>query len=367
MVLSIPKGLTTKQDVVTRWWSTYAMCTRLNLLKSSFVALEQVEGGIFFPVEHRLTAEEWGIIELAEIVLEPLMFAQKILEGELYVTNSLVGPICYELRNHFNLALEHQQAQVAANPNAENIILCLQKMIDAFEERFGNGTNVIPIDTPYGNAVEGNRRQPRGLTLYQCIASALDVRTKDLFWLPPIEHEVLWDAVSKMAMCLATEGHTGLLGRLGDTAFTAADPLVGLAVPTPVLEPAPMELATASGAAAPLEFNRGNFVQPSIPNLFFNDHVTAEVNMYRAIAHDKNLRSDTLDWWRKHHRNFPLLAEVARLVLAVPATSAPSERMWSEAGLVVRSKRATLSGENVAMIVFTRAVFHFQDRYKIIL
>ena len=58
-----------------------------------------------------------------------------------------------------------------------------------------------------------------------------------------------------------------------------------------------------------------------------------------------------------------LLALTARVALAVPATSAPSERIFSFAGLLVSKKRAQLRGDNVQMLVFLRAMYQFRDRY----
>ena len=76
------------------------------------------------------------------------MFAQRLLEGELYVTNSLVAPIIYELREHINAALAHHRGLVEINPQtAVSIEACLEKMLTAFEDRFGDGTNVIPVNS----------------------------------------------------------------------------------------------------------------------------------------------------------------------------------------------------------------------------
>eukprot|EP00466_Bigelowiella_natans_P010791 jgi/Bigna1/137585/aug1.40_g12293 len=43
---------------------------------------------------------------------------------------------------------------------------------------------------------------------------------------------------------------------------------------------------------------------------------------------------DVFDWWRKHHKNFPSLAVVARHHLSTPATSVESERIFSLCGFV---------------------------------
>lgn len=58
---------------------------------------------------------------------------------------------------------------------------------------------------------------------------------------------------------------------------------------------------------------------------------------------------------------FPLIASLARRVLAVPATSAQSERLCSAAGLLVTEKRASLGHENVEMLLLLRTVWPVMD------
>ena len=39
--------------------------------------------------------------------------------------------------------------------------------------------------------------------------------------------------------------------------------------------------------------------------------------------------------------------------------------MWSDAGLIARAKRANLDHENVSLLVYMRALYQFEDRYKV--
>ena len=59
-----------------------------------------------------------------------------------------------------------------------------------------------------------------------------------------------------------------------------------------------------------------------------------------------------LVWWKCHAQKFPLLAELARTYLAVPATSVPSERAFSTTGMTVTKQRAALDSETVDALVF---------------
>jgi len=51
---------------------------------------------------------------------------------------------------------------------------------------------------------------------------------------------------------------------------------------------------------------------------------------------------------------FPTLASLAKTVLCVPATSVPSERLFSGAGYIVNKLRSSLDKANVNMLVCLR-------------
>jgi hypothetical protein len=91
--------------------------------------------------------------------------------------------------------------------------------------------------------------------------------------------------------------------------------------------------------------------------------VDLEMDAYKREVADATMTVDPLVWWRSHKVKYPRLALTARVALAVPATSAPSERIFSFAGLLVSKKRAQLRGDNVQMLVFLRAMYQFRDRY----
>ncbi|GFO47760.1 Zinc finger bed domain-containing protein 1 [Plakobranchus ocellatus] len=61
---------------------------------------------------------------------------------------------------------------------------------------------------------------------------------------------------------------------------------------------------------------------------------------------------DPLKWWKDHEGLFPQLHSLAKRYLAIPATSVPSERLFSTAGELVSRKRASLGDNNINMILF---------------
>ncbi len=85
------------QDVKTRWWSTYRMLKRLQFLQEA-ISHYLVD----YPEEADtviITAQVWKIYYQIEITLKTMGFWQRVLEGEKYVTGSLV-PL-YTIRQSF--------------------------------------------------------------------------------------------------------------------------------------------------------------------------------------------------------------------------------------------------------------------------
>ena len=57
---------------------------------------------------------------------------------------------------------------------------------------------------------------------------------------------------------------------------------------------------------------------------------------------DANSSIDPLAWWKMHDGQFPTIAKLARKYLAIPASSAPSERVFSQAKLIQQRQRWNL-------------------------
>lgn len=62
--------------------------------------------------------------------------------------------------------------------------------------------------------------------------------------------------------------------------------------------------------------------------------------------------SDPLLWWKTHEQSYLTLSKVAKRYLSIPATSVPSERTFSAAGLLVNKQRSRLLPENVDRLIF---------------
>jgi hypothetical protein len=61
-----------------------------------------------------------------------------------------------------------------------------------------------------------------------------------------------------------------------------------------------------------------------------------------------------LQWWKKHHISYPNVWQWAQKILAIPNTSACSERVFTAAAHVTNKKRVRLDPDNVNLLIFLR-------------
>ncbi|XP_069128352.1 E3 SUMO-protein ligase ZBED1-like [Argopecten irradians] len=72
--------------------------------------------------------------------------------------------------------------------------------------------------------------------------------------------------------------------------------------------------------------------------------------------------SDPLQWWKDRAIIYPNLSVFVKQYLCVPATSVPSERIFSCAGNTLTNKRASLSEDNVDKLIFLNKNIALSDR-----
>ena len=59
-----------------------------------------------------------------------------------------------------------------------------------------------------------------------------------------------------------------------------------------------------------------------------------------------------IDWWKVHSGTFPLLSGIAKSIYCQPASSASSERAFSQAGLTMTDKRQKMKVETLEKLCF---------------
>ena len=61
---------------------------------------------------------------------------------------------------------------------------------------------------------------------------------------------------------------------------------------------------------------------------------------------------DILGYWKSHEVSVPDLARFARSILCIPASSASSERLFSQAGRIITTQRTAISSSRAEQLVF---------------
>ncbi|KAG8433887.1 hypothetical protein GDO86_012308 [Hymenochirus boettgeri] len=82
-----------------------------------------------------------------------------------------------------------------------------------------------------------------------------------------------------------------------------------------------------------------------------NQQAEQEISSFQT-SEASSLCQDPLQWWKMHHTQYPLLARAARKLLAIPATSVPTNWLFTDAGVGIYRKRSALTAEHVDMLVF---------------
>jgi hypothetical protein len=93
---------------------------------------------------------------------------------------------------------------------------------------------------------------------------------------------------------------------------------------------------------------RENLIQKHAPTPVSNaDPVVDEIQNYLKLDVGCD---DVFKFWQTSSNTYPHLRSLAQIVLAIPATSIPSEQVFSITGLIMNAKRTMLSPENVGKI-----------------
>jgi hypothetical protein len=254
----------------------------------------------------------------------------------------------------------------------------LEVLTTAFNNEFGSG-DVDTVLTEHETLGKGNRH--KGLRVVHMISAYLDPRTRDhlLTILGPGDQELLAKELKTRAVIVAEELHieknvaraaaaataavapaVAVVRRRGmaDTYADIFDDLDNLGVPT---------------AAEPILDADALYLREVF------DAVENELRMYAGHSKlDRTKRkwededgnqmveiNDPLSWWNGRVQMMPILSLLVRRTLCVPATSAPSERLFSAAGLTIANDRAGLTPDNASDLIFLKGAWSLVESHII--
>ncbi|XP_041834649.1 zinc finger BED domain-containing protein 4-like [Melanotaenia boesemani] len=288
------------QDVTTRWNSSYDMLVRYLEQQAAVYsaltekALKKKDISVLSDVEVR-TAEE--IIE----VLKPL--------------KTITALVCTE-----------------ASPSASMILPLKATLLQSMEPNEGDSATVTQVKA----AIRENLQQRYATSqdfLHRC--TVLDPRFKTLAHVDDACRERIYNSLINEIVAIQEESEesTGAAASSSETGPAAANESS-----PPVKKSAMAELF-------------GDLFKTQVGNKDTLQLVNEEVTKYKALPCIP-ADSDPLLWWKTSEYMYPLTAKLAKHYLAIPATSVPSERVFSTAGDIVTASRSSLTSDNVDKLIF---------------
>jgi hypothetical protein len=294
------------EDCATRWWSTYSMLERLVNLRR-FIALVNV------PEDHILTVEQWMVAEDIVKVLKPFMLVQKHFEGEKYVTISSVCFLLEKIRQTIDKTL--------ASNDTVRVNQIVEELGKKFVEYWGNG-----LDPVREYLTLGPRQRVKGYQPAHLMSAFLDPRSKHLAGFDERSKQLIYDMVrEEMIKLNDVENEVGLISP-----------------PTRKSQLAELfdgDIDEQDSGKFDLDYELNSYKMVQRIPYFYDENGVEKPN-------------SPLQWWSVNTKKFPRLAMLAKKYLCIPATSAPAERLFSHAGLIITEKRNRLHEDVAADLIY---------------
>lgn len=284
--------LSLQLDVVTRWLSLHEMLRRFLELYDDILVLAL--RGLLNGGPPMVTLDEKDELTHVAKAFEPLADFVRWAEGDQYVTSSLVP-------------------------------VMLARCLDALQPAANDSSRVQQLKSALKTSINARLGQILTEPNLCLAAAALDPNYGHLSFIAADVRDRVWDDLAQWA----------------------------------VEWPMSRKSATANFGGVPLPNADDNIELGEYKSLLSK---VRRVFEEQKPAHPLELKSkencvNALEYWRATHDNgggMRRITHLARIVFAVPATSAPSEREFSAANLIVTALRAGLDSETVIALVKLR-------------
>jgi len=318
------------QDVVTRWASTFAMTNsfRENMDALLLYAVKKLDVASDSFKANCYSMEEWQVNNQTCAVLGGLAAASNVLEGKSYPTSNMIIPYLYGCISSLHFDAPTIQMWDGTSIAATDLHPSVRKAREALHQSL-MGFWVTDIDH--------NR------LMFLLICTLLDPRLLELrlpLISPTLKSEAKEAFLAEYSMNWAPL-KAPLKKDVGDGPSTEGE------VEGDSSEGAPKESEgdsnegssgkvkqVAMGSFSDFMFameTHGILPQPEVE---VEDKVeVGEAELYLTMSPAPQ-GTDVLQWWASNKPRFPNLARMAQQFLAVPATSASAERVFSLAGRV---------------------------------
>ncbi|CAM4728583.1 unnamed protein product [Leuciscus chuanchicus] len=297
-------------DIVTRWGSTQKMLQRFLEQQQAVCAVLATERGAW----HLMPKDaDIAVIEQVLQILQPLSAFTDALASESRVSLSALRPV-----------LSHIISDILEVKNEDSALtIDLKRVMKSdLESRYSvDAKKVMDLTSFVDPRFKGSFSDDLDATVNCCIEEA-----------------------SKLAeMTTLSEG-------AAQTEQSSTTP-----TPPPTSEKQQQSLATLLNK---ITSTRQQRAEEQEGEGSMKSKTEAEIKLYLSLPLIKS-EADPLQWWSLHAEELPHLATLAEKFLCIPATSVPSERVFSASGHILSPQRSKLKPEKVNMLTFLH--FNLED------
>lgn len=317
-----------------------------------------------------LTTDEWNFLQELICILGPFEEATRHLGGEKYVTHSVLHPIIKEIKRLLLLPSSTSTSSITesilstspsilstsstSNINSEienaNDVFVLIEQVEISElNEMINRNNNNQRTQDNNNQDNNNQRIQDKINLNQPFDTkdVLDNVKKNLydaicFYWRFLPEDYLLSTIldPRVKHMYNKEEEEEILRKKYDEYKENY-------LPTPI--------ESRASSPTPSEMSSTMIYQPRLFAAFEQDQPRSSDEVTEYLKEDKiKFTQNAFEWWMNKKSKYPILARLARIYLAVPATSTPSERLFSNAGNLLTSKRSRINAELFKRMMFLK-------------
>ena len=282
-----------------------------------------------------ITSNEWDFLQELTLVLGPFEEATKYLGGEKYVTHSIMHPIIKEIKRLLSTSTTSTLSSNTYSEieNVDNVFVAINE-VETLEN-------------------EENNNQKR---------------KSKLIWTNHFETKDMLDKVKKClhdAICFYWKflPEDFLISTILDPRVKYMDNEIEeeeiLRKKYEEYQENYIQSPIESWATSPIPSGTSTFstviYKPKLFTIFKQNQIQASDEVVEYLREDKApFEQDPFDWWIRKKNKYPVLAKMARIYLAAPATSTLLERLFSDAGNLLSAKRNRLDPELFKYMIFLK-------------
>jgi len=348
-------------DISTRWNSSYYAWNRLIKLKGYIQALipelinnldvnakkdgKQLE-------QIMINSDEWELLQELILILGPFEEATRYLGGEKYITHSIMNPIIEEIKKillspSLNTPSSSTPTSSVSSSlttfNTPEIFIEIERADDVFviiEE-----VEILENDVAIENNNNPKKKDKIDLNKPLETKDALENVKKDLYDAICFYWNFFSDDYLLSTILDPRIKSMGNKVEEEEILHKKYEEYRENYLPTPI----------ESRASSPTPSETSKTYKPKLFSIFEQKQPKASDEVEEYLKEDKiPFNQCPFNWWLNKKEKYPILAKMARIYLAIPATSTSSERLFSDAGNLLSAKRSRIDSELFKRILFLK-------------